>query len=58
MTPMTVDIAALIFGLILAVSAGNLKRQGKPRGQVLPLVIIGAIFLIVGVVRLLIHSAG
>lgn len=55
---MTVDIAALIFGLILAVSAGNLKRQGKPRGQVLPLVIIGAIFLIVGVVRLLLHSAG
>lgn len=58
MTPMTVDIAALIFGLMLAVSAGNLKRQGKPRGQVLPLAIIGAIFLVVGAIRFFLHSAG
>jgi predicted membrane-bound spermidine synthase len=49
----TVAIAALLFGLILEVSAANLYRQGRPKGETLPLVIVGAVFLVGGLVRLL-----
>jgi len=49
----TIAIAAILFGLILEISAGNLYRKGRPRGETLPLVVIGAIFLVAGLVRLL-----
>ena len=49
----TVAVAALLFGLILEVSAVNLLRRKRPRGEVLPLVIVGGIFLLAGLVRLL-----
>ncbi len=52
MPALTVEIAALVFGLILEVSAFNLHRRGRPRGEVVPLVIIGGIFLAVAVTRL------
>ncbi|SCY17085.1 hypothetical protein [Thiohalorhabdus denitrificans] len=48
-----IAIAALIFGLILEVSAYNLHRQQRPRGEILPLALIGGIFLLVGLFRLL-----
>ena len=54
MPVLTVEVAALIFGLILEASAFNLRRKGRPRGEVLPLAGIGLIFLVVGLVRLLV----
>ncbi|HKJ70426.1 MAG TPA: hypothetical protein VKA55_01550 [Gammaproteobacteria bacterium] len=53
MPPEIVATAAILFGLILEVSAANLYRKGRPRGEVLPLAIVGAIFLVVGTVRAL-----
>ena len=50
----TVAIAAVVFGLILEVSAVNLWRHRRPRGEILPLALIGAIFLAVGLFRLLV----
>ncbi|MFA9462074.1 hypothetical protein [Thiohalorhabdus methylotrophus] len=47
-----IGIAALLFGLILEVSAFNLHRRHRPRGEVLPLALIGAVFLVVGLFRI------
>jgi len=49
-----IGIAALLFGLILQVSAFNLHRRNRPRGEVLPLVLVGVVFLAVGLFRILI----
>ena len=49
----TVALAALLFGLILEISAVNLHRKGRPRGETLPLVVVGLVFLGAGAVKLL-----
>lgn len=50
----TIAIAALVFGLILEASALNLYLKARPRGEILPLALIGGVFLLVGGVRLLV----
>jgi len=45
--------AAVLFGLILEVSAINLWRRRRPRGEIVPLALIGAIFLAIGLFRFL-----
>ncbi|MEF8793550.1 hypothetical protein [Thiohalorhabdus sp.] len=49
-----VAVAAVVFGLILEVSAANLWGRRRPRGEILPLALIGAIFLAIGLFRLLV----
>lgn len=49
----TVGVAAIVFGLILEISAANLYRKKRPRGEIMPLAIIGAIFLAAGLFRVL-----
>lgn len=49
----TVALAAILFGLILEISAANLFRRGRPRGETLPLAVIGLVFLGAGLLKLL-----
>ena len=49
----TVAIAAILFGLILEVSAVNLFLKRRPGAETLPLAGIGLIFLAAGLFKLL-----
>jgi len=53
MSPDLFYATAMFFGLAVGASAGYMKWQGHPRGETIPLGVIGVAFFLMGLVRML-----
>ena len=47
-------VTAMFFGVAVGVSALYMKWQGHPRGETIPLGVIGAAFFLMGLMKILV----